>query len=132
MDRLKKSGAVHFAGLENNVAVAEKDGGSPGLDVLNDVERVVKKALGKRIVDEKARDGQQAQVMRILASVTLQGAQIIHVTKFCAQLFENGPVALRPFWADLALEKSPQVGDDAVVVEQRVVNVEQENDFAGN
>jgi len=63
MDGFIKTGAVHFAGLENNVAVAEQDGSSPWLDVVNDVERVGEKTLGKRIVDEKTRDGQQAQIM---------------------------------------------------------------------
>src|SRR5512143_903859 len=66
--------------------------------------------------------------MRILASVTLQGPQVISVTKPGSQTLENRPVTPRPFGADLALEVCGEVSDDAVVVEQRIVHIEQEND----
>src|ERR1017187_7624466 len=68
IDRFIKPGAGHFARLENDVAVSEKDSGSPMLNVLNHVERVGEEAIGKRIVYEKSRNGQQTQVVRILNS----------------------------------------------------------------
>jgi len=41
-----------------------------------------------------------------------------------AQSLENGPVTSRPPGADLAPEIPAEVGDDAVVVEQRIVHVD--------
>src|ERR1035438_1239271 len=102
------------------------------LNVLNHVERVGEEAIGKRIVYEESRNGQQAQVMRVLASVTLQGAQIVGVTKRGSQALEDSPVTPRPLGADLALEVFGEISDDAVVVEQRVVHVEQKNGFGAN
>ena len=67
--------------------------------------------------------------MRIFLSAKLQGAQIIGVTKSGSRLLENGPVTLRPLGTNLALEVFGQVGDDAVVVQQRIVNVEKEDNF---
>jgi hypothetical protein len=44
-----------------------------------------------------------------------------------AQLLEDHPVALLPLGPDLALQMALQVGGDAIVVEERVVHIEQEN-----
>src|ERR1019366_7361115 len=79
LDRFIKPGAVHLTRLEDDVAVSEKDSCSPMLNVLNHVERVGEEAVGKGIVYEESRNGQQTQVVRVLASVTLQGAQIVGV-----------------------------------------------------
>jgi hypothetical protein len=65
-------------------------------------------------------------VARIRATVALQGPQVIRVTKLGSHMFEEAPVMLRALDAHLTIEVGVQVGDDTVVVEQRVVHVEQE------
>ena len=132
INRFIKSGAVHFAGLEDDVAVSKKNGCPPLLGALDNVERTREDAVGEGIGYEETRNGQQAQVMRVLAAATLQGAQIIGVTKPGSQLLESGPVTPRPLGPDLALEIFAEVGDDLVVIEQRIVHVEEKNDFARN
>ena len=68
-------------------------------------------------------------ISRILDAIALQRAQIIRVTKFRAQLLEDGPVTLRALVADGVFEMALEVGGDTVVFEQRVVHVEEEDDF---
>src|SRR6185369_16194608 len=67
----------------------------------------------------------------MLDAVTLQCAEVVSVTEFGAQLFEERPIVLGASGADFALEVAFEVGGNAVVVEQRVVHVEQENNFVG-
>ena len=69
-------------------------------------------------------------IVGMLDAVTLQGAQVIGVAEFLSQLLEDRPVALLRIGADLARQMAPQVVGYAVVVEQRVVDVEQEHDRA--
>ena len=46
-----------------------------------------------------------------------------------AQLLEDGPIRARALRADLRFEVAPEILRDAVVIEQRIVHVEQKNDF---
>ena len=97
-----------------------------------DVERAREEPVGERIVDQERRDGEQVRVARVLDAVALQRAEVVGVAELGAQRFEDRPVALLALGADLAREVALQVGGDAVVVEQRVVDVEQEHDAAAD
>ena len=55
--------------------------------------------------------------------VPLQRAEIVCVAELGAQLLEIIPVALLLIVADVALEIALHVGDDVVVVDQRVIDV---------
>ena len=66
--------------------------------------------------------------MRILNAIPLQRAEIVRIAELDAQLLENRPVALLALRADLAREMTPEVVGDAIVVEQRVVHVEEKYD----
>src|SRR5207247_9244785 len=61
-------------------------------------------------------------------SIPLQRAQVVRVAQLGPQLFEDGPVPLLPLAADLALEVSLEIGGDVIVVDERVVHVDQEYD----
>src|SRR5207244_2050177 len=58
----------------------------------------------------------------------LQGTQIIRVPELGAKLLENRPVALLAGMAERRLEVVSQIALDGIVVEQRVIDIEQEYD----
>jgi len=123
-----ESRTIHLVRLKHHIAVGENDNPAPLLKVLDDVECIGEKAIGEWIFYEEARNGQQAQIVRIADSKNLQGTQVICVTEPGSQLLENCPIAPCPFGPNLLIEIAPKVGNDLVVVEQRVVNVEQEDE----
>ena len=117
-----------FERLENDVAVRENDRRTPLLDVLNHLERIGKKTLGERIVDEKIRHTQQMRGARMFSPIPLQSAEVIRIAQFGPQLLENPPIFLRSLRADFAGEVALQICCHSVVIQQRVVYVEQEDD----
>src|SRR2546428_581001 len=64
----------------------------------------------------------------MLDPIPLQRAQVVRVAQLGPQLFEDGPVPLLPLASDLALEVALEIGRDVIVVDQRVVHVDQEDD----
>src|SRR5262249_43236615 len=97
-------------------------------DVLNHFEGIGKKALTERIADQKIRHRQQMQSARMFVAIFLQSAEIIRVAQFRPQLLENVPIFLRSVRTDLAGKVALQICCHSVVVQQRVVYVEQEDD----
>ena len=67
-------------------------------------------------------------VAGMLHSISLQRAQVVRVAQLRPQLFEEGPVSLLPFVPDLLLEVTLEIGRDVIVVDERVVHVDQEDD----
>ena len=74
------------------------------------------------------RDGQNAEIVRVIIPVTLQRAEIIRITKFIAQLLEYFPVSARSLVSHLALQMFLEVVRDAVVIQKRIVHIKEEND----
>src|SRR5271165_3764445 len=64
-----------------------------------------------------------------LAAILLQRTKIIDVTQRAAQFLDDSGVALLRFGPELIRNVAHQVGNNPIVVEQRVVNVEKENCF---
>jgi hypothetical protein len=67
--------------------------------------------------------------VRVLSAITLQSTEIIDVTEFRAQVLQNLPVALLAIFPDLAFHEIMYVGDDAVVVQKRIVYVKEEDNL---
>ena len=65
---------------------------------------------------------------RVSGAIALQSAKVIRVPQFIPQLLKNAPVFLCSLGADFAGEVALQIFCDSVVVNQRVVYVEQEDD----
>src|SRR5664280_1364927 len=65
----------------------------------------------------------------MLAAVPLQGAQVIRVTEPGAQPLKDLPVMPGIVGADLSVQMRFQIGNNAVVIQQRIVDIEKENDF---
>jgi len=95
--------------------------------VVNHLNRVGKKTLGERIIDEKIRYAQQMRGARMFGPIALQSAKIIRIAKLASKLFENLPVCSRSRAAYFADEMAWQIRCNSIVIEQRVVYIEQEN-----
>src|SRR5438477_12742849 len=65
---------------------------------------------------------------RMSDPIPLQSAKVIRISQFTPQLLENAPVFLCSLGADFTGEVALQIFCDSVVVNQRVVYVEQEDD----
>src|SRR6266568_8249493 len=60
--------------------------------------------------------------------IPLQSAEVIRIAQLGPQLLENSPIFLRSLRANLAGEVALQISCHSVVIQQRVVYVEQEDD----
>ena len=67
-------------------------------------------------------------VLRVLDPIALQGAEVVAVAQIGEELLEDRPVAVAAGRPELAFEMASEIGLDAVVVEQRVVDIDQEDD----
>jgi HAD superfamily hydrolase (TIGR01509 family) len=65
----------------------------------------------------------------MLRAVPLQGAEIVGIAKLPPQPLEDIPILLLTLVAELTVHVPHQIRDDAVVVEQRVIHVEQRDDW---
>ena len=99
---------------------------APG--VVHGVQRLGKQAVGEGVVHEKLGNREDVRVARVPRPVPLEGPEIVRVAQFRAQRLEDLPVVLPPLAPQLAVHESHQVRDDAVVVEERVVDVEERDD----
>src|SRR5437762_1873599 len=96
--------------------------------MLNRLERIGEKTFGERIIDQKIRHAKQLLGARMFVPIPLQSAEVIRIPQFGPQLLENPPIFLRSLCADFAGEVALQICCHSVVLQQRVVYVEQEDD----
>ena len=95
--------------------------------MLHRIERPGIEPVGERIVDQPVRHPQQPRIVHLLQPIALERAEIVGIAEFAAQLFEDLPVAVcAPPSPCSTLDVHVQIGLDAIIVEQRVVDVEQE------
>jgi len=123
-----KSGAIDFAWLEDDVAIAKQADRAPPFDVLDGIEGVGIETIGEGVVDEEMGDGEEPQFVGMLGAITLESTKVIGVAKARAMLFENLPVVFRALRADFLDEMVFEIGSDAIIVEQGVIDVEEENE----
>ena len=71
---------------------------------------------------------QEVRITRVLDAVSLQGAEVIGIAEFHAQPFKDSPVTALSLGPECLCEMPLQVGDDPIVVEQGVVDIQQEDD----
>ena len=67
----------------------------------------------------------------MLNPVALQGTEVIPVAQFAEQLLEDRPVAIAARGPELAFEMPLEVGLNVVVIEQRVVHIDEEHGRVG-
>jgi len=66
----------------------------------------------------------------MFGSIPLQSTEVIRIAQFGPQFLENAPIFLRSLRADFAGEMALQICCHSVVIQQRVVYVEQEDDVS--
>src|SRR5262249_6835658 len=125
LDRLEQARVLHLERLEHDVPVGEDGGRAPRARVLDCVERAGEESVGERVAQEKHGDGEQVGTVRILDPESLQGAEVVRIPQLLADLLEQLPVPILLILADGPPEMPAHVGDDVVVVEERVVDVEE-------
>jgi hypothetical protein len=77
-------------------------------------------------------DLEHVRLARTLDPVSLQRPKVVGVAELGPELFENFPVSPLALGTEPAGQVTPQIGDDRVVIEQRVVNVDEENEVGGS
>src|SRR4029077_11917248 len=122
--RFENARAFNLARLKNHVAIGKDYGLSPRAESLNHVKRSGIETIGERVVDQERRHGQQVNIFRVLDAVALQGAEIIAVAQLIEELFENRPVPVAAGRPELTLKVALEVILNAIVVQQRVVDVD--------
>ena len=115
--------------LKDHVAIRENYRLTELFDIIHRVEGIRKEPVGKGILEQEMRDGEQVGIAGILCPVALQGAEIIGIAELGAELLEECPVSLLPLMADLFLQMVLKVSGDTVVIEQSVINIEKKNDL---
>src|SRR4030095_782653 len=126
--RFEDAGAFDLARLKDHVAVRQDDRLSPRAKFFQHVERSGIQTIGEGVVDQERRHRQQVNILRMLDPVALQGAEVIAIAQIGKQLFEDRPVALAGGNSELTVEVALDVVLDAVVVDQRIVYVDEKND----
>src|SRR5215813_6798678 len=125
---LPQPGSLDFAWLEHGISVGEDDDGPPLLYVLHRIQSSGIQAVSEWVVDQPARHPQQLRAMQVLEPVALQRSQIIDVSQFAAQLLKNYPVSVASDDPVRLFQVLFKMSLHAIVVDERVVNVEQEDD----
>ena len=84
-----------------------------------------KSSFGNGNSSSELRHLQEPRVVIHPVAERLQAAQVVRDAEFRAQLLEDLPVALSMLHAEPSFEARAQLGPETVVVEQRIVHIEQ-------
>ena len=115
----------HLERLEHHVAVRQDRHLAPAARVLDRVERGREEAVRERVVEQEEGHVEEVRAMDVFHPEALQRAEIVRVAQLAAQLLEELPVALVLPVADLLRQVAAHVGHHVIVVDQRVVDVEE-------
>ena len=126
--RIGETGALNFVRLKDDVTVRQDDGGTKADQAFQYFESGREQTICERIIDEEGRHGKQLDVTRMLAPIPLQRTEVVAIAELGEKVFQDAPVAVASDAAIRTLEMIFQVLLNPVVVEQRVVDVDQEND----
>jgi hypothetical protein len=99
------------------------------LKPLDRFERARIKALSEGVPEQKQRHLEQMTICWELSAIPLQRAEIVGVAEFSPTLFEDVPVALFMLRAQCRAHVAAKIRRHRIVVQQRVVDVEQEHDI---
>jgi len=124
-DRVEQPRPLDLARLEDDVAVGEDDRWAPLGEVIDRVERPREEPVRERVIHEERGQAEHVGIARVLDAVALECPKVVGVAELGTERFENRPVPFLTIRSDLVGEVALEIGRDAVVVEQRVVDVEQ-------
>ena len=95
------------------------------------VERMRIKAIGERIVQEPVGSAEDREIVRVFEPQALQRAEIVHIAQFVPQLVHDLPITRANTIAMRGSQPFPEVIPKSVVVEERIVDVEQKDGVSG-
>src|ERR1700759_5785842 len=87
------------------------------------------KPLRKVIFDDPIHHMEKARIVQVLLPIAFERPKIICVAQLAAKLLEDLQVACAGVATKLALNVPEQVALKAVIVEQRVVHIEEKHQF---
>ena len=73
--------------------------------------------------------GKEPQFVGIFSAITLKSAEVVGIAKARAMAFEDFPVEFCALSTNFLDEMLFEIGGDAIVVEQCVIDVEEENEI---
>src|ERR1700691_183275 len=132
LDRIPDAGALDLARLEYHVAVREDHRRPQGAQVRDRRECRFIDEPGEGVLQQKIRHLQQPRVIVQPRAEGLQACQVIGDPEPLAQLGKDAEIALARGRAEMQFEARSQVGREAIVVEQRIVDIEQEHGQHGD
>src|SRR6185312_12287828 len=97
--------------------------------MLQGLERSREQPVGEGVVHEKRGHPQKLHFARMLDAETLERTEVVAITECREELFQDRPVAVARGNAEAALEMILQILLDPVIVEQRVVHIDEEDDW---
>jgi hypothetical protein len=128
LDRREETRAPDLVRLKDHVPIRQDDRGAAAAQVPDHLERSRVEPVGEGVIDQERGQREEVGIARVLEAVALERSQVIGVAQLPAQILEQSPVALLPLRADLLVQELLEVLGDPVVVEERVVDVEEEDD----
>lgn len=123
-----EAGAIDFAGLEDNVAVTENDGVTETAGVVDGIKRLGEQAVSEGIIDHEIRNCEEFVFTGALEAVPLESSEVVGIAEFRPQLLKDLPISVGGVGADFSLESALEICGDAIIVDKRVVDVEEEYD----
>src|ERR1700730_13757279 len=127
LDGLEDAGALDLARLEDDIPIGKDHRPRPASEALENIERSRVEPIGEGVIHQIRRHRQQMDVLRVLDPIALQGAEIVPVAQIAEQLLEDRPIAVATRRSELAFEMALEIGLDAIVVEQGVVDIDKED-----
>ena len=128
VDRLANACAVGLPRLEDRVAVREHDGSRGAAKMCEHIERMCVQTVGERVVEEVPREIEQPRIGALLLPPLLHRPQVVPVAELDEAPFLDRPVALAGLGSVRPGEVLVEVVADPVVVEQRVVDIDEDCD----
>ena len=125
-----QSRPLHLARLKGGVAIREDDGRAKRLRAPNGIDSTRIEAIGKAVIGKPSGHPQHAGIVHRLQAIELQRPEIIDIALCDAQLLEDRPIAVARSLPVLVRHVRPQIGLHPIVVDQRVVDIEQNDEIA--
>src|SRR5579883_744888 len=119
-----------LARLQYRIAIGQYDRRAESRYIRDGFERFRVQLFRERIIQQKLTQILGAHLVAAAHAETLERAEIIRIADLIAQLFVKIAIELAPGFAKSAFDVRIQIGVDAVVVQQCVVHVEQEDEVA--
>src|SRR5579884_4152232 len=128
IDGVGETRTLDLARLEDDVAVRQDNGRTAVAQPLQHLEGAREQPVGERIIDQERGHRQQLDLARMFDPVTLEGSDIVAIAQLREQILEDPPVALAGGAAKDALQMVLQILLYPIVVEQRIVHINEEDD----